>query len=626
MFLYRNHPIFYCQKNVAVIGRDDTGAPKFGLMAEMDTNEPNGVKVSIPTYETEVFRSAARDNFFIGWKPGSITIDGQAPSVSVFNTDKYVPLDEFGFKRAQPLNNRYNYDQSVALIDAVRYTINWNNVPGVSSKLVNGFLKDTIIRLDNGSVKLVPSREDLEYNKMTREAILKRVTELVEIGKKDFVDAIQNASSRMEALKLTKKATDYGFDGNYQWKGEKVVAEAPSDIALSLGTYVTFGQTYDHKVFKERNSYTLQRFMMGIFTNLFIEQSYGPSKHVVLVHSNGDPADLKPKHTWQEETIHAETKNSNVWAMDYAEKNSISISEIKMLFITEDATKLSKWVTEPFTRVLSATEYLDEITDIRKAKAKARRDAAGPRPKLEDSSVRFLQVSRDGSSVDREVPLSSLDKTLTYVLLQNGVSDFDDSARKVLTARTAYYDSKQFADIIYYALAESGAKILVANKGVKTSHYAASLPNMIGMKDLIEKTAKDILNKLTDVEISARIDRQDRNVQWARTLNVSTDLIENEETRAWIVAMSSSVHKIPELITALIDFNGKRGLVFDGSRITKAESAEPLGYRYPLLHGRHGRLGEDEVEYINLLDAKRKAAAEAAAQEEELPLADESAA
>ncbi len=72
--------------HTAVIGRKPNNEPFMGFLEEVESDEPNGVTITVPTSENYRYSNAVfSEDFFLGWEPGSIKVDGRIPEISVHN-------------------------------------------------------------------------------------------------------------------------------------------------------------------------------------------------------------------------------------------------------------------------------------------------------------------------------------------------------------------------------------------------------------------------------------------------------------------------------------------------------------------------------------------------------------
>ncbi|QGH76479.1 hypothetical protein SEA_DAUBENSKI_211 [Streptomyces phage Daubenski] len=137
------------------ISRTEAGAGVMQVVCIQDTNEENGVEISVPVERNNDFDWKARD-FFRFWEPGTVLVDGQEPElmsgidlgdgIQILKNvpNDYVVMGNVGY-RVSKENELYNGE---------RYSYRTRNF-GIVAKVAIG------------SVNFTPSREDLHYTSHT---------------------------------------------------------------------------------------------------------------------------------------------------------------------------------------------------------------------------------------------------------------------------------------------------------------------------------------------------------------------------------------------------------------------------------------------------------------------------
>lgn len=597
------------KKNVAVIGRDKTGAPEMGLMDERDTDLPNGVTIKIPTSEARKFQEAIDNDFFLGWPSGSIKINGLLPERSLDDAAAFKPIDKLGYRIANS-DFRLPWNGTRVFVDAVQYSMNWSEVGDIDQELISGYLRDVVIRLDNGSVELTPSRESLKFTATTRTAIKARVAEIAEIGKKKFIAEIEAAATRREAYKLSRKAKNYGFGKNFTWHGEPVEVRLPDRVLDLDFTWTTYGEAHDGRVQRYRELKKFSKFLSYNFEGLL---THG-NDHVILVHDATDPSTVVSAAK-NASKYHPESNSLSLWVKDYTTKNNIDVDEVSILVTSEPLDTFDKWFLELITLSVPANKITERILELRKERTKANR-AAGVviRKKPENSSVRIMVYRGNGCAYDVEKKLGDLDTTQKYILLQN--TDGDKLTERVKRSLFTQRGYEEFRDLDYlFNYFFSGDtpryKVIIANKGVKTSHYG-DVVAIASLKDAFEQTAKELLDSKTDMELRAAIDQEGYDYGWAKSCNSNQlEKINDAVTREWVGYMSSGHMKGSSFLTAMRLAAPRLGLDFDVTRLELAKNSASPGSKYPLLRRSYSSMDRDHLLYINLIDAHREAQASA---------------
>lgn len=628
-------------KNTIVIGRDASGAPQLGFVNEepVATDEPNGVRISLPTSEYDRFEGALSEDFFLGWERGTILVNGKEPSISISDVDRFEPVGDVGFRtiRETHRNQFYRSRNVTALINSVRYDLDLSEIAGVSYNLAEGFLKDVVIRLENGSVDIARSRETLEYTKRTRKYVSERIAEMVLEGRKRVQDEIDLAPTRLTARRLINKAESYGFSDRFTWKGGSVELEFPEakhkEQVTVGGVSASSGVRFDYRGFGDLQ--TLKRFMDRKYDQWFVETDHSDNYDtVVLVHSC-DPLVVPEKDSLVSIPPHQEHQYAGMWYEVHKDELNDSLGgriyNLDFVYTTRTPDFFGDEFLEGFSKVVSAADFVSESLDIKSRRDKeARAAAAAKRQKREAADVRVLYFGAYSDIAGERVEkITELDVSKTYVILQSTGNDgttLEDIARKALTTQTNYEKYKHLAEAIKLSRRGLGYELVVANKGVNTAAYSDTLPNIVTVKQMVETYAANLIKKRTDAEIRAAIDVNTSEYNWARaTKEDIRDTIDNPETRAWMKALTEfRGSDVDSQLSTIVRGAKEFGLHVDLTRIDKVRGEPSPGSRYPLLKGSYGTLGVHGVQYINLLDAhlQREAAQKQAEFDAEEALAE----
>lgn len=166
------------KRNVVIISKDEEGGSDVNFLAEQDVDEPNGVTVTIPVPNPREFAQVQASNIFVGWKPGTVLVDGKQPA-SVYDAEFYKALPQASgwYEPNAKVLPRTNGHLLRAVVGPVLYNI----TAEVTREVLSGFSAkvpaDTlaarlVLNLPNGSVAITPNREELIFNAMTKRAII----------------------------------------------------------------------------------------------------------------------------------------------------------------------------------------------------------------------------------------------------------------------------------------------------------------------------------------------------------------------------------------------------------------------------------------------------------------------
>ncbi len=155
------------------ISRTEDGSGVMQVVCIQDTDEENGVEISVPVHRQNDFQWKSAQ-FFQFWEPGTVLVDGQEPKrlegidlgngITINKGDKtdYVVMGNVGYRVSSEhalYENRYSYSRNFGVV----------------------------ARVDIGSVNFTPSREDLHYTEKT----LATLQDVRDIVKRRLLDKAQ---------------------------------------------------------------------------------------------------------------------------------------------------------------------------------------------------------------------------------------------------------------------------------------------------------------------------------------------------------------------------------------------------------------------------------------------------
>ena len=224
------------KRNVAVVGRDEKNMPTLGFMPEQDTTDPNGVTIEIPSSTGHSdWVGIAEGDTFIGWEPGSIVINGKEPAVSVHNPDQFTPLAGGWLVKDRPQHIPYWGAVKIkALVHGVFY-----DIPGdkFSARGATRILAGSVLSIDNGSVDILPSRDDLEWTDRTTAAVNAVANELVRSIVAEYQRNILSAKTFREAKKIEESMAQIDLPtAGLTWSGIQLDWSRGLEYAFTVGT------------------------------------------------------------------------------------------------------------------------------------------------------------------------------------------------------------------------------------------------------------------------------------------------------------------------------------------------------------------------------------------------------
>lgn len=151
------------EERVIIVARDEDNIPVFHTVVISETDEPNGVTVSVPMSQDdvkEIDKHAAR--LTLAQPKDSVLVNGQWPEESVHNPEQYIPIGDLGWFKlsegAEPLGE----------VLGVVYDLPADLHGGILSDDLG---KRAVLRLPNSKTKLETSREAIRTVTHNRELI-----------------------------------------------------------------------------------------------------------------------------------------------------------------------------------------------------------------------------------------------------------------------------------------------------------------------------------------------------------------------------------------------------------------------------------------------------------------------
>jgi len=147
-------------KTIAMSTKDDHGLGVIKVLDTVGTDEPNGVRITIPVDRSDMsdFRQKAIELFQF-WAPGSVIIDGEAPAEPSWLATA-LRLDEDTWV-VRPDSGLY---RSYVIMGNVAYPVPDAQVVGANHRSVS---RRFVARLNIGDVDFVPSREEVKHTRHT---------------------------------------------------------------------------------------------------------------------------------------------------------------------------------------------------------------------------------------------------------------------------------------------------------------------------------------------------------------------------------------------------------------------------------------------------------------------------
>ncbi|HSE45865.1 MAG TPA: hypothetical protein VLA89_11130 [Gemmatimonadales bacterium] len=169
-------------RTVVNVARDDEGGGVMTLVEERETDDPNGVTVTIPVSADNDLETKAED-YFSYWKPGTVLLNGQDPTG--LDSPELVKLtDEIVIDTGAS-----SYEADILVMGNVPYPVDLSRSSG-----------RVIAWVDIGKLHFAPSREGVQDTKLTQDTIAEVQAAYDAAAKTAIQDAVDAAPSPREGL------------------------------------------------------------------------------------------------------------------------------------------------------------------------------------------------------------------------------------------------------------------------------------------------------------------------------------------------------------------------------------------------------------------------------------------
>jgi hypothetical protein len=238
----------------AFIGEDNV--PEISLVAQEDTDEPNGFEVHVPVKDSDIYtfeRTAKRVFEFFDVKP----ILNQA----IDFTDYDEPVMTLTYDGIE-CSLYTNQDSTIVMQGPIGYPVDYsavtNDLDYNKKGKVQAFLqKGWRIKAPVGTFEITASREALSYNKQTINKLLETAHEILIQVEEETTTALFDATSIKDASDLIKASTKYlpgsmsleGAQWNgLAWNGSGFPVDLPPDTQVREMKKRRYGRSQDPHV------------------------------------------------------------------------------------------------------------------------------------------------------------------------------------------------------------------------------------------------------------------------------------------------------------------------------------------------------------------------------------------
>ena len=220
------------KKFTVIINKDKDDVGQLKIISEVETDEPNGVKVTIPAGMANEFAHIA-STFFLTWKPGTVLVNGARPMH--IDSDNFEAVGDIGYISTRKAGYGRNGGIIVSM-GGICYkvgSLSYDQQEAVYGPNTSYHLRsqEMILTAPIGDVELVPSREDVAMSDKTMDFVSKQTRALIKTFLENIKTKIDTAPTRMEAVKLVEQFPFAYSRKEYTWQGEEIPADVPTTWA-----------------------------------------------------------------------------------------------------------------------------------------------------------------------------------------------------------------------------------------------------------------------------------------------------------------------------------------------------------------------------------------------------------
>lgn len=264
-----------------VVSRESDGGGNMKVLQRVKVDTPDGTEVQIPAKRGDNFVKEADELFRYahpkyGWPRGSVLVNGSPPNqLDGLWIDEDLCIIEGDYYNSAP----------VVVMSGVPYPVDevhFDTGLPHSSRLV--------MFVPNGSVGLVPTREALKYNDLTKKALAGLKIKFEAACKGRVQEEIDKAKNPVEARRTMNvwhnKLPSFAREASYKYKG----AEIPSALAVDTSKpdhpmlITTDRSAYRLSSHDKNRPFPIESFDKALFVQNYDRPSFTPGQKKKLNH------------------------------------------------------------------------------------------------------------------------------------------------------------------------------------------------------------------------------------------------------------------------------------------------------------------------------------------------------
>lgn len=463
------------KSNTVIVNKGDNNIPVFKFLDEVETTNPDGVRIEIPISHSYDIKRAL-ENMFLGWPLNSAKVDGRFVGGEVHDEKKYTKLGNAGWISTSSEaddHGYYNQRSLKVLVGPVSYSLTAHEIESTFGHKfgLDKTLGNLVLNLPIGSVEFTPSRESFIFNDVTKNAIEDRLNTLRELVAEYVSAKLSSAKDEDEVLNSFMNFVEMGLDvDGVTWNGQEI----PVNKASYYGAWRTLNVTAEGEKITHASSVVQTRQAIDRSAGKYVYRTHATHNDIkngerdfnvndrkdVIVVTDAKRSEKNNKRFDAQDSISLYVTDK--YATEFATDASVTI-----LFFENSADKLSPWVTNTVREVLTEATVLDEAR-----RARRERRAAAPKKPKEESTKQRAKFSAPifTHNGDRSSTFFGSTKESFYKIVSTDIDSLDKDTKFVVIQQEKLSSGK--LSFKQPGMDNDGLELIIANyNGLVNSNY-----------------------------------------------------------------------------------------------------------------------------------------------------------
>lgn len=259
------------RKIVVIVAKDEDDTGTMTIVSDEETDEENGVLISIPAKKDHQFEKKVYE-FFRWWPAGSVKVNGQLVEPVKVDIKLTSAVHAMYLREGD-----YYRRPGTVVMGNVPYPLNWEQIYDSDEpydyrygRFFNDYRWGLIFYVPIGAVKIAPSREALEYTRKTKEYLRKLRDEAIAQIRPAFQREIEASATASEAwMKASRRDSIFKYRSTrertpFTWRGQEIPDTVPFDAIVTDGEKkVSYRYSHQGSGLRDIGKYSTQHHWTG---------------------------------------------------------------------------------------------------------------------------------------------------------------------------------------------------------------------------------------------------------------------------------------------------------------------------------------------------------------------------